>query len=241
MKTYRDIIGTPYVGYQGRENIEWSNTWIDKASDDIDNRILLIGDSTSRLIRSTMSSVTGRPVDMIGSSFAIDDELFVNLIDSFFFNTLYKYKTIYIQIGTHSLYGKEGRIFEEKDYNDHYNNLNILIDYLKQHSDNIVLETCYLTVTKKINIQSSIMKDISEAGLMFLIRPFYKDYPHSLKNPIEEKKNEVIRKVASNRADIKFVDICKIMDKTNYVKYDAIHYEKAAKLIIVEELVKCLI
>lgn len=194
MKTFRELLGNPYIGYQGRERTEWSNTWIDKASDDIDNRILLIGDSTSRLIRSTMASVTGRPVDMIGSSFAIDDELFVNLIDSFFLNTIYKYNTIYIQIGTHSLYGKEGRIFGEKDYNDHYRNLNVLIDYLKQYTDNIVLETCYLTVTKKINVKSSIMKDISEAGLMFLIRPFYKDYPHSLKNPIEKKKMKLYAK-----------------------------------------------
>lgn len=67
-----------------REDIEWPNFWIDRANDNSSKRILLIGDSTSRMIRSTFSKISGSPVDLLATSSALHDELFINQINAFF-------------------------------------------------------------------------------------------------------------------------------------------------------------
>lgn len=43
-----------------REKLEWVNFWIDQSNEEnVKKRILLVGDSTSRVIRRTMSEALG--------------------------------------------------------------------------------------------------------------------------------------------------------------------------------------
>lgn len=91
-----------------REDIEWSNFWIDKANVYSSKRILLIGDSTSKIIRSTFSRISGWPVDLLATSSALHDELFINQINAFFNQSQYKYETIFVQLGHHAVYNKMG-------------------------------------------------------------------------------------------------------------------------------------
>lgn len=96
-----------------REDIEWSNFWIDKANAYSSKRILLIGDSTSRIIRSTFSRISGCPVDLLATSSALHDELFINQINAFFNQSKYKYETIFVQLGHHAVYNKMGGIMKK--------------------------------------------------------------------------------------------------------------------------------
>lgn len=97
-----------------REDIEWSNFWIDRANVNSSKRILLIGDSTSRIIRSTFSKILGCPVDLFATSSALHDELFINQINAFFNQSKYKYETIFVQLGHHAVYNKMGEIMKKK-------------------------------------------------------------------------------------------------------------------------------
>lgn len=60
-----------------REEIEWTNTWIDKANTN-NSRILFIGDSVTRQLRSELSRFLFEelPVDLYASSYALNDTIF---------------------------------------------------------------------------------------------------------------------------------------------------------------------
>ncbi len=87
-----------------RENIEWTNTWIENALDTDNERILLIGGSTAREIRSRLSKVLKKTIDFIGTSSLYEDPCFYNVFDSFFSNNVYKYSLIIINLGAHGTY-----------------------------------------------------------------------------------------------------------------------------------------
>lgn len=80
-----------------REEVEWSNFWRDRANEESNNRILLVGDSTARMVRSTLASLTGRPVDLLATSSGLHDSLFINQIDCFFSSMEYEYSHIFVQ------------------------------------------------------------------------------------------------------------------------------------------------
>lgn len=57
-----------------RENVEWSNTWIDNARNFDCSRILLIGGSGAREFRSSLSKqLHGYAVDFIGTSSSLNE------------------------------------------------------------------------------------------------------------------------------------------------------------------------
>ena len=114
-KAFKDMISCPYDGLTGREEIEWSNLWWDKANQKTNRRYLLVGDSTMRMVRSTFAKITNSPVDMIGSSSDVDDILFISLVDAFFSTNQYKYDAIFVQLGHHSRTSKDGGVFSNTD------------------------------------------------------------------------------------------------------------------------------
>ena len=91
-----------------REEVEWSNFWYDYAENETKKRVLLIGDSTVRMIRGTLSSRYGIAVDMLGSSAGMHDILFISQINAFFSSVKYSYDVVFIQLGHHSRKGKLG-------------------------------------------------------------------------------------------------------------------------------------
>lgn len=97
-----------------REDTEWSNFWRDQANKETDGRILLIGDSTARMIRSTYGRIAGKPVDLLATSSGLHDSLFVSQMDCFFSSTEYKYDKIIVQIGHHAELGTGGGTTQKK-------------------------------------------------------------------------------------------------------------------------------
>lgn len=82
-----------------RENVEWSNTWIDNAKNFGCPRILLVGDSVSREFRSSLGKLLPKyAVDFVGSSASIEDDLLYDVCDIFFKNKEYNYSLI-LEIG----------------------------------------------------------------------------------------------------------------------------------------------
>lgn len=131
MKTYRECIGNSYNSLKGRETVEWTNGWIDNANKNSGKRLLLIGDSTVRMVRHALANQTGYSVDMIGTSSSVEDELFVNFIDSFFHNTIYHYDAIFVQLGHHGRIAKDGGPYSNSDFNLFERCYDSLIKFLK--------------------------------------------------------------------------------------------------------------
>ena len=126
-----EYLKTTHDNLKGREELEWSNTWIEKANENICNRILLIGDSTARMVRKTFSQLTGRPVDLIAHSGGLHDILFVRQVEAFFTSSKYKYSTIYIQLGHHSWWNENGNDYTDEDFECFKN------DYILKSASNL--------------------------------------------------------------------------------------------------------
>lgn len=230
-KCYRDFLPTIHNDLALRENIEWSNFWWDKADEsNTPMRYLLIGDSTARMVRSTFAKILKRPVDMIGSSSILNDELFVNQIDAFFDNTLYRYDVIFIQMGHHGRHRSDGSPLNEDDFNEFEKSLEALVSYLKQFTDKIVLETIFDAVKPH---------KISKVDRVFLKGRFHhvlcrigirKEEPDESINIITSRKNDIIISLSMNLGEkVYLLDINKLVNKTNYVHIDHIHFEEKAK------------
>lgn len=130
-----------------REDTEWANFWYDYARDSSKKRILMIGDSTTRMVRSTFSEIYGIAVDMIGSSSNLHDILFKAQIDAFFASKCYLYDAIFIQLGHHFKKNDCGGGVEEEDYAAFKEDYSNLIDYMHQYTDNIILLSIFDSVT----------------------------------------------------------------------------------------------
>ena len=216
-----------YNGYTGREGIEWSNTWISNADRPVKKRILLIGDSTARMIRSTLERCSKVPVDMIGTSAALDDLLFTSILHAFFNNSLYKYDAIFVQLGHHSRINKTGQPYKDSDYEKFHSDLISLLNYLKNFCDNIILESVFLSVKPKKRYQTVL----NLLGLPIA------EIPDEDANSVKRKKNEIIKQVACE-ANVTYLDICAYMEDKNIPHRDHIHYIGKAKSVISKEMLK---
>ena len=216
--------------YSGREDIEWSNNWIDKANDEnTRKRILLVGDSTMRMVRSKLANYLKCPVDLIASSYALHDRLFVEEVNLFFNYSIYSYDAIYVQVGVHNWVGENGEIYSDEDYILFERNLNLLIEFLKQFTKKIILETVFLEVCSK-----------SRLGYYLCKFKLKKEKLGSAEiNGVRNKKNIIIRNFKKDKF-VNILDIQNIVDARNFIRTDHIHYEKRAITFIVKEMVKFL-
>lgn len=229
MRLYQDMIGYCRVGITGREPTEWANYWWDHA-DTEQKRILLIGDSSARHIRSIFAEWTGYAVDLFATSSGLHDSLFIHQIDAFFAQNDYQYETIFVQLGHHSRIGDTGQAYTDQDYKQFKHDFNCLIEYLKQFSDQIVIESIFFSVKAKPGKVNEKLK------IIFRCRDVYDDEI----NLVKKKKNEILCALAEHH-QIAFCDINKIlMSNKRYLHYDHIHYEKKALPYIAQELAKYL-
>ena len=229
MKSYREFIKNISNIYSYREGCEWSNFWFDRATDEKSKRYLIIGDSTARMVRSTFAKLMQAPVDMLGTSSAIDDELFVNQIDAFFNNSLYRYDAIFVQLGHHSRISKDGMPYKEEDYIKFENDYSPLLKYLKQYSSLIITETVFDSYQKKSRFKTwlcriSIMKEKEDDGI----------------NNITRRKNNIIKEL-SLQGGVNYVDINSFMKNKKCVHVDHIHFEDKAKILIAQEMKRYLL
>ncbi len=242
MKSLLEFV-SPYDGLKGRESIEWSNFWYSQSnSDHQSDRILLIGDSTVRMIRSTFERYQRCPVDMIGSSSGLHDILFIRQIDAFFASSEYRYSAIFIQMGHHSIRGDGGTPYQDDDYNRYKEDFIGLINYLRQYTENIILLTSFLNVTPIPSMFSSTLRSLP----ILLYRKIFGETIDYSWSDVVIKKNEIVEKIARDE-HLKFCDIdgmmrskCKGMFP-RYIHKDHIHYVGSkAKTAIVKEYAKYL-
>lgn len=233
MKTYREFLGEVLNGNQSRERVEWTNTWIDNASNstplqpynaNIQPRILIIGDSTARMVRSTLAKTMECPVDMIGTSSNLYDELFVNLIDSFFNNSIYHYNVIFVQIGHHGRTGIDGGAFTDKDLVRYKDNMNCLLDFLRQYCRNIIVETIFDAVIPASRPQQLLIR-LNIKG----------EKPDNKINSITQAKNRVLFTICQN-TQCHLLDINSYMNNQRYLHIDHIHFERRAKKVIAKRM-----
>ena len=236
------IFSKTFDSIYGREKIEWSNFWYSQANH-LDNRrrILLIGDSTVRMVRSTFEKAIQCPVDMLGSSSALNDILFKSQIEAFFVSSSYRYTDVFIQMGHHSVRNVNGDYYTEDDFCTYKNNLWELIEYVKSfyvmEDVNIVLLSIFYSVMP-------IPKNLRRSSLVRFVvlwKKIFGEVWNEKRNEIVEKKNDIMSQLAKEK-DIAFCDINKIMISKgrSFVHKDHIHYEDKAKPFIVNEYIKFL-
>lgn len=244
MKSILDFVSPSYDGLKGRESIEWANFWYSQSNaiPQPSGRILLIGDSTARMVRSTFERQQEVPVDMIGSSCGLHDILFLRQVDAFFTSASYRYTAIFIQMGHHSIRGESGELYGVDDYKRFRQDYVGLIDYLKQFSDNIILLTNFLNVTPIPPKFDSIVLNIP----ILLYRKIFGEKIDYSWSDIVIRKNEIIEEIAKT-AGLKFCDIDKYMREgcnglfPRFIHKDHIHYwGRKAKCAIVKEYAKYL-
>lgn len=213
-----------YIGLEGREGIEWSNFWYDQANTNTQHRVLLVGDSTSRMVRSAFAKKLGLPVDLFATSSALDDQLFINQLHCFFDESIYKYDVIFVQLGHHARTNKLGQDYQECDFLKFRKDLKMLIKYLKQFSDKVVLETIFYSVKP----QNKFVLLLEKLGII-------KEKYDMAINSHKDRKNIIIKEIALETG-CDFCDINKKMLGTRYIHKDHIHYESSARSVIISLL-----
>ncbi|MBR1930279.1 MAG: hypothetical protein IJ833_02220 [Lachnospiraceae bacterium] len=229
MQKYGDILGYARDTLNGREEIEWSNFWYDNATNGHDDRILLIGDSTARQIRSELARTAHKPVDLLATSSGLHDALFVAQMDAFFAQETYRYKVIFVQLGHHSRIGDLGEAYHEKDYVVFYDDFKKLISFLTQYTEKIIIASVFYSVITPRTKMARLLRG------MFRMNERYDE----VANEIKERKNQILKRVA-DELQLEFFDINQFMydRRKKYLHSDHIHFESSAKKVIVEQYLK---
>lgn len=176
------------------------------------------------MVRSTLAREMKCPVDMIGSSSNIYDELFVNLIDSFFNNSLYHYDAIFVQMGHHGRMGIDGSAFTRNDLTRYEENMKSLLQFLQQFSRTVIVETIFDAVVPATRFQQ------------LLIRLRMKQEKLDPKiNAVTQAKNTVLSSICQN-SHYHLLDINSFMNNLHYLHIDHIHFEQRAKKVIARRM-----
>ncbi len=224
---------------QGREGLEWANFWYSQTNDNKhERRVLMIGDSTVRMVRSTFERLAKCPVDMIGTSSGLHDILFIAQVEAFFVQQSYQYSHVYIQMGHHSITNDDGNDYNEQDYLRYKQDLIWLVGFVKSK----YAEAKIIMLTSFLNVMP-VRHKLQEGFLGWAYRKYIKlkgeTYDESW-NKVVRKKNEIVREV-SKELNIPFCDIEGYMQGLRkFVHKDHIHYEDKAKPTIVREYMKYL-
>lgn len=240
MKQLTDYIISSHDRSEGREPIEWANFWYSETNSTPPRpRILLIGDSTARMVRSTFERVARRPVDMIGTSCGLNDVLFGKQMEAFFASEQFCYDCIFVQVGHHSIKNVHGEEYSEDDFRQFRKDYLGLLDFLQQYSNNIVLLTNFLNVSSLPKWASCKLKSLP----ILIYRKIVGEKIDWLWSATVQRKNEIILEIAKSKG-YKFCDIDSLMRKDcqgcfpKYIHVDHIHYEPRAKVPIVLEYMK---
>lgn len=223
--------------YASRENIEWSNFWYDQADAPYQKRMLMIGDSTSRVIRRMLSEMMNCPIDLFATSAAFRDIIFWNQLDCFFKDSIYsKYDYITIWLGNHSRINEMGNgPFEQHDYDRLAIDFKKLLEYVaKYRAKALVMPSLYIFEPWK-------QKYPKEATIRKKLNIWPPEVLNEEESLIVRRKNTIMEKVAKENG-FAFFNIAECMMSTKYRHTDHIHYESAANplmcQIIKEQLEK---
>ncbi len=219
--------------YPDKETTEWVNFWYDKANTKADKRILLVGDSVSRQIRSTMAAKLNCPTDLFATSAALRDKMFWDQFKCFFENDLYKYDAVFVWVGNHSRRTEDGSgYFTEYDYQRFQSDFNTLIEICQGIAPKvIILSTLHMFLRRKTNKFFQFFRE--EIGL----RP--KETLDHNENSVVEVKNKIIEQVALEKG-LSFYDIDKALLESKYWHKDNIHYINKSNDFVASKLIDLL-
>lgn len=195
-----------------REMIEWTNTWREYANQN-KMRILLIGDSVTRGIRSSLQSVVGGQysVDLFATSAAITDISFKRDVEFFLSYDEWQYSIIVFQCGLH--HGLNMRCCQDALYESKWEQeFAQLVKMTEAHCEDIIFLSgtpeVYASQTTKLNEKINIE-----------IR----------------KRNQIIKRIA-DKWEKKYIDVYSSTIGVGYV--DAQHFMKKGYDIIAKVLEK---
>ena len=206
---------------KAREAVEWLNFWYDDADKESQRRVLFLGDSTLREIRSTAKARLGCPVDFFGSSFALRDIMFWKQLDAFFDSPYAHYDMIVVQTGNHSRISADGGEWRPSDHEEYRTMFRQLLQRLRTYSDKLLVLPAFLIVKPP--------KRLGRVRRVLRLPEVFDDK----ENAIIKRRNEIMHEVA-DEAGIPFFDLTEIMLRSKYVHKDHIHYENAAKAYITD-------
>lgn len=231
MKGISEYIKRSTDEYSSREDVEWSNFWYDYANDSKKKRILLVGDSTARRIRSTFSQSYGIAVDLLGTSAGLHDILFKSQLEAFFVSNKYSYDAIYVQLGTHGIITDLGAEIKKEDDYIFKEDYKGLVDFLLQYTNRIIL----LSIFESVLVPGKQIKNASLNAIMKkivrMIMPMRKNHYDSKVNEITIRRNKIIAEIAKEYKLIYF-DINRITKDADYRHIDNIHFVKSANKFI---------
>ena len=230
---YSDVVRYNRTELAEREDIEWSNFWWDRANEHPNHRILLMGDSTARMIRSTLAEMSGKPVDLFGTSSALHDSLFINQMDCFFKSTEYQYDLAFVQFGHHAELGFGGGFYKDEDWKVFEEEFRVFLQYLSQNVQRIVVESIFYTVIPTKFIGGEMVQKISRK----LLRP--KEVFDEVTNERKRIKNEKMFQIAEEMG-IQTLDINQYMltEGAQFRHKDHIHYEDSARKFICRKMME---
>lgn len=213
-----------------REKIEWANYWMDKDHDKLDTknkRILLVGDSTSREIRSTLTRVAKMPVDFIGSSSHVLDELLLRQIEFFFEFNDFHYEMIHIQFGCHGIESLPEGTDLESFYNEYRQQYLEVLKFLKKHCKILVAASATQIVKYPYQMNNVFCRIYNKIHIAAMEKA----------DPVYEAdivmRNTIVNSICSDLS-IPFNDLYMFMLETGkHMRHiDHVHYEKKAKKLI---------
>ena len=210
-----------YNQLSGRENTEWANFWYDYANKAFSQRCLMIGDSTGRQIRRSLSDSINMPVDFFGSSASLRDVFFWNQLDAFIKDSIYnKYNVAIIWIGNHSRISLSGGQFEEQDYARFAENFEKLLQYVQRICPNLIVLGSFNIV------HSTGLHDLVHRLLHNLHIQIHSKI-NTEETKIVEAKNEIMRNVCTHY-DTPFMDMNKMMSYTRFNRTDHIYFHNVS-------------
>lgn len=231
---YSSCFSGSYIPY--REKIEWANYWWDEANTPASERILMIGDSTSRFYRGIVAKKLKCAVDFLGTCSAITDLLFRKELDLFFSMTEYQYDFIHLQLGVHGIVpeGKQVLLEDCPDYYRYYEkDYRQLVVYLKSKCKKLVLGT----ITPVI-----VWKQYTNPLYAKLYTHLHRKSDEVLDGRFDQgikQRNGILIKIAKEQG-VQVNDLYKLMsvgEGKNFRHTDHVHYEKIAKNLFADRLI----
>lgn len=197
-----------------RENTEWANTWIARANQQC-RRCLLIGDSTTRAIRSKLEVLAWDflAIDLFAASFTMEDSWFWKSLHDFFDTVKLKYDVIIIHYGFHHGWHKKchSNVDDYKEFSGYYNKLVI------------EMKRCCSNVIVMAGADTFCEDELNEAYLAQRMEIV--------------TRNEIAKKAAVDN-EVEFLDLFTLMKEKGrgYSYKDWIHFEQRANAFIAYEI-----
>lgn len=230
-----------------REMIEWTNFWWDRADEDRPDRILLVGDSTSRAYRRSLSEITGRPTDYFGTSSIPTDLLFWKQIECFVGGE-YRYSTAVIQLGYHHIQGGEYCKCNTDTPEEYKRAYAALVEYLRTEfrCDVVIMEATH--VVKLDSVYNGFLYSGRNPVVKLWNKIQYRFFKRKLKDAEVDDahvnqeilaRNAIAEEVAKEK-DLPFIPMYSKMLESGYLHKDIVHFEDQANLRIAQIVKECI-